>query len=525
MRKFAIKTFVLMYAFCCTANGFAEASEESHIAAYPQASAPCAIVIFGATGDLTARKLLPAIYNLAHAGCLSPHTAVVGFARDGHTHESFRKRMGEVFDQFSRTQPKDANLWSAFEKKLFYHQADFEDDQAYEELKRLLANIDRELGTQRNRVYYLATPPSYFSKILNKLEKHKLIYDSISELEPWCRVIIEKPFGNDLESASLLHEQVSQQLDESQIYLMDHYLGKEGVQNLCSLRFENVLLGPLWNRTFVDHVQITLSEDIGIAERARFWEETGTLRDIFQNHLMQLLAIIAMEPPDQLDAQHIHQEKIKVLNAIRPLLPEEIECSVIRGQYGPGTVKGMAVPGYKQENGVLADSTSETFVAAKLFIDNDRWQGVPFYIRGGKRLSKQTTEIVVVFKKGDLQREPNALFIRLQPNPAVYFRIMAKVPMFEKNIRPLLFGYSPEKAFQAVSSEAYEKLLYDCIKGDRSLYVELEEQLAAWRVLMPVIEHWKSHPGTMELYEAASWGPSGSDQMLSENGHHWQLLD
>lgn len=455
---------------------------------------PCAIVIFGATGDLTARKLLPALSNLAQGSHLSEHTAIIGFARGAHTDETFRKKMG-----------------AAFENKIFYHQADFEQDQGYENLQKLLLKIDQEIGTQGNRLYYLATQPSQFATIIKKLHEHQLLYDSSNE--KWSRVIIEKPFGHDLDSAMHLQEEITKYLDESQIYRMDHYLGKEGVQNLFTLRFESALFEPLWNSEHIDNVQITLSEEIGIGTRASFWEETGSLRDVFQNHLMQLLAIVAMEPPSSLSPHDIHTEKIKVLNAVRSF------PTVIRGQYGPGEIRGVNVPGYKQEKGVAENSSAETFIAAKFYIDNPRWEGVPFYIRGGKRLPVQTTEIAITFKN-----HSNVLFIRIQPNAGVFLKTLSKVPALDKDTKPVVFGYHPDEYFKTSSPEAYEKLFYDCISGDSSLYVEGEEQLSAWRLLDPVLKGWKTDE-EIPTYEAGTWGPPSVDQMLQKNGHQWQLLD
>jgi glucose-6-phosphate 1-dehydrogenase len=472
---------------------------------------PCTIVIFGATGDLTARKLLPALHNLGYEGHLSEQTAIIGFARGQYTDETFRKKMGEAIA------PSNIDYWNQFENKIFYNQADFEQDQGYENLQKLLLKIDQELGAEGNRLYYLATQPSQFSTIIKKLHEHQLLYDS--DYENWSRVIIEKPFGHDLDSAMHLQEEITKYLDESQIYRMDHYLGKEGVQNLFTLRFESAFFEPLWNGEHIDNVQITLSEDIGIGTRASFWEETGSLRDVFQNHLMQLLAIVAMEPPSSLNPPDIHTEKIKVLNAIRSFPAKEMGECVIRGQYGPGEIRGISVPGYKQEQSVSTNSSAETFLAAKLFIDNPRWAGVPFYIRGGKRLPVQTTEIAITFKN-----QSNVLFIRIQPNAGVFLKTLSKVPALDKEVKPVVFGYNPDRYFKKSSPEAYEKLFYDCIRGDSSLYVQGEEQLAAWRLLGPVLNDWKGNE-EIPTYDAGSWGPSSVDQMLQENGHQWQLLE
>ncbi|WP_079989579.1 glucose-6-phosphate dehydrogenase [Candidatus Protochlamydia phocaeensis] len=504
-----------------------QAIEDEVYARLSQQPIPCTIVIFGATGDLTARKLLPALYNLAYEGNLSEQTAIIGFARKEHTNQSFRKLMGEAVDQFSRAKPKEELFWQDFQERLFYHQADLEQDEGYANLQKLLQQIDKERGVPGNRLYYLATSPRYFTTIIKKIQEHGLLYEPDGQ-EKWSRIIFEKPFGTDLESAFQLQQNLLRYLDESQVYLIDHYLGKEGVQNLFTLRFESGLLEPMWNAEYIDHVQITLSEEIGIGSRAHFWEETGALRDIFQNHLMQLIAIVAMEPPRFLCSDHIHAEKIKLLNAIRPFTLEEMEHSVIRGQYGPGIIRGENVPGYKQEADVSETSTAETFMAAKLFIDNPRWQGVPFYIRGGKRLAKQTTEIAIIFKKKASLKEQasNALFIRIQPNPGIFLRTLSKVPTLVKQVRAILFGYCPDAYFKARSPEAYEKLIYDCINGDNSLYTQAEEHLAAWRLLTPILDYWKSSTDSeIPQYEAGSWGPPIVDRLLNQQGHEWQLLE
>lgn len=490
--------------------------------------APCTIVIFGASGDLTARKLLPALYHLALEGHISSQTAIVGFSKGKHADNTFRVQMSQAIEQFSRTKSIDTPFWDQFKNQIFYHQSDFTHEEGYENLEKLLSNIDQEIGTKGNRIYYLATPPSSFSPIIKKLYEHNLLYDAKGEKDKWSRVIIEKPFGSDLDSAIRLEKEVFHYLHPSQVYLMDHYLGKEGVQNILTLRFENAIFEPLWNNKSIDHVQITLGEDIGIGSRAQFWEETGALRDLLQNHLMQLIATIAMEPPGSLETSHIHEEKIKVLQAIRPFSLEEIEKNVVRAQYGPGVVKGVVVPGYKQEMGVSAHSYAETYIAAKIFIDNDRWEGVPFYIRGGKRLAKQTTEIAIHFKNSNLSGDPvqaNVLFIRIQPNPSIFLKVLSKIPMLGKKTNPVLFGYSSEGFFGKTSPEAYEKLLYDAVQGDQSLYVASEEHITAWRLLAPIFSYWKSHPENMQSYEAGTSGPLKADQMLQEDGHHWQLLD
>lgn len=465
------------------------------------------VVIFGATGDLTARKLVPALYQLTSEESMSKETRVIGFARQELSDSLFRQQMKHAIEQSS----KNKAFWQEFEDHISYQRGDFDADGGYEQLQQRLSQIE----ATHQRIYYLATHPKYFATIVKQLHKH--------HLSAGAKIIFEKPFGHDLESAIDLQKCISEHLDESQVYRMDHYLGKEGLQNILTLRFENAIFEPIWNHQYIDHVQITLAEEIGIGSRGRFWEETGSLRDIFQNHLMQLLTVVTMEPPANLSAKHIHEEKLKVLNAIRPLPLSNI----VRGQYGTGSIHGISVPGYKQENNVSRDSSAETFVAAKLFIDNKRWEGVPFYIRGGKRLAKQMTEVAITFKKNPLSNFPaNVLFIRIQPNAGISFRTLSKVPMLDHQIKAVTFGYASDSYFKTTSPEAYEKLIYDCVKGHRHLFVDAEEQIAAWRLFMPVLDHWKLHPDeALFIYEVGSWGPSAVEQMLLENGHEWQFLE
>eukprot|EP01136_Pigoraptor_vietnamica_P001080 Opistho-1_new@27238 len=355
---------------------------------------PCIIVIFGATGDLTARKLMPALYNLSREGLLPPQFACVGFARRDKTHAQFREEMHAAVSAFSRSKPVDPSIWGRFEEHLFYHRSEFPDAKGYAELRRFLDTLDNKIGTKGNRVFYLSTQPSFFPLICENLKKEGLIYDSKKVEGKWSRVIIEKPFGYDLTSALTLQQKLRQFLEEKQIYRIDHYLGKETVQNILVFRFANSLFESLWNHHYIDHVQITVAEELGIGSRGAFFEETGLLRDIVQNHMMQLLSLVAMEPPGSLSAKAIHEEKIKVLQAIRRITPQE----VVRGQYAPGFIENQAVKGYREENAVDPHSSVETFVAMRLFLDNWRWNGVPFYLRSGKRLPKRATEIAIVFK-------------------------------------------------------------------------------------------------------------------------------
>jgi glucose-6-phosphate 1-dehydrogenase len=452
------------------------------------AAPPAAIVIFGATGDLTARKVLPAIHRLAEEGKLSDNTVVIGVGRRDYTSSKFREMMGE----------------GAFAKKLYYHRLDFDEGEGYEGFKAALEQIERERGTQGNRIFYLATHSNSFAPIIEKLSEHGLIYDGSEE--KWSRVILEKPFGHDLDSAIELQREISKHLDESQIYRIDHYLGKAAVQNLLAFRFKNTVFEPLWNKQHIDHVQITISEEIGIGTRAHFWEETGLLRDIFQNHMMQLLSIVAMEPPTPQSAEAVHAEKIKLLKAVRPFPAKTIDCHVVRGQYGPGESKGQTVAGYRQEKGVPEDSNVETFAAAKLFIDNPRWRGVPFYLRSGKRLDAQMAEIVICFKNS-----PNKLLIRIQPQPGVFLKIAGN------GENPAFMGYELD------APEAYEKLILDALVGDQSSFVSAEEQLAAWKIWDPVIEHWKSSKERqIPQYASGSHGPKEAETLIAEDGRKWE---
>lgn len=455
------------------------------------AAPPAAIVIFGATGDLTARKVLPAIYRLAEEGKLSDNTVVIGVGRRDYTSSKFRELMGG----------------GAFAKNLYYHRLNFDEGEGYEELKAALEQIEREKGTKGNRIFYLATHSNSFASIIEKLSEHELIYDGSKE--KWSRVVLEKPFGHDLDSAALLQGQISKHLDESQIYHIDHYLGKAAVQNLLAFRFKNTVFEPLWNKQHIDHVQIAISEEIGIGTRANFWEETGLLRDIFQNHMMQLLSIVAMEPPSSLDAEAIHAEKIKLLKAVRPFPAKAIDRHVVRGQYGPGESKGQPVAGYRQEKGVPESSNVETFAAAKLFIDNERWRGVPFYLRGGKRLDAQKAEIVICFKNSI-----NKLLIRIQPQPGVFLKIASD------GEDPIFMGYELDAKS---SPEAYEKLILDALVGDQSSFVGAEQQLSAWKIWDPVIEHWKStRERQIPQYASGSHGPKEAETLITEDGRKWE---
>jgi len=434
---------------------------------------PIIFVIFGATGDLAARKILPALSNLAREEALPAKFAVVGVGRRDYTHEDFRKHF----------QGTDAD----FQKKIFYSKVPFEEPFSYDNLKGLLLKIDQDFGVKSNRIFFLATQVSFFAPIVEQLGVHGMIADPVHGQE-WTRVMIEKPFGHDLESAIALQSSIEQTLAESQIYRIDHYLAKEGVQNLILFRSKGDF-EPCWNNRYIDHVQITMSEEIGIGSRANFWEETGLLRDVVQNHLLQVLSLLGSDLPDQ----NISKKKTKLLQEIRPIHLNDI----VRGQYGPQS----GILGYKQELGVPTTSNVETFAAAKLWIDNERWEGVPFYFRAGKRLPVQLVEAAVFFKQ-----DPYPLVFRIQPNPKVFWH--------EREIA--LSGNTMH--------EAYETLLLDCMNGDRNRFVEKEEQYAAWRLLTPILHDWHSHAPLKPFpnYPAGTWGPEEALRLLSEDGREWR---
>lgn len=495
-------------------------------------AAPCILVIFGATGDLTARKLLPALYNLAREGQLPAHFACVGFARRDKTHEMFRKEMLDAINKFSRVKPVDQSLWETFSEQLFYYKSEFDHDEGYEGLDKFLQELDRKFDTKGNRVFYLSTQPSFFPLIVEKLHEHHLIYKVNDERGRWSRVIIEKPFGHDLNSAISLQNEITKYLDESQIYRIDHYLGKETVQNLLVFRFCNPIFESVWNNRYVDHVQITVSEEIGIGTRGHFWEEAGMLRDIVQNHVMQLLSLVAMEPPVNLSPDAIHDEKVKVMESIRPFPAKRIQDYVVRGQYGPGYIEGQPVVGYRQEANVSPTSNVETYAAMELNLDSWRWAGVPFYIRAGKRLPKRATEIAITFKQapGCLFKmtgrkvDANIIVIRIQPDEGISLKMNCKIPGLSQLIQPVKMDFRYGSYFGLTPPEAYERLICDCMAGDSTLFARVDEVLASWRLLTPVLDYWQRTPPQFPNYDSGTWGPEEADRLLERNGCKWRLI-
>lgn len=493
----------------------------------------CILIIFGATGDLTSRKLVPAIYNLGKEGLLPPKFSCVGFARKDKTHEIFRREMEDAISKHSRTKPLDGGFWKNFQQQFFYHRSEFDQDEGYESLYQFLAEIDSKFGTKGNRVYYLSVQPKFFPMIIEKLKQHNLIYDFNSTKDKWSRVIIEKPFGRDLNSANELQNYIQKFLHEKQTYRIDHYLGKETVQNLMVFRFANAIFESVWNYKHIDHVQITVEEDLGIGTRGHFYEEEGLMRDILQNHMMQLLTLVAMEPPGNLSADSVRDEKVKVLQSVRTLSKKDIHEHVVRGQYGPGYINGESVVGYREEKDVSSESVTDTFVALRLLIDNWRWNGVPFYLRGGKRLPKKATEIAIIFKDapGVLFRhfgkknEPNVLVIRIQPDEGISMKINCKTPGAHSPIQPVKMDFRYGSYFGQSPPEAYERLIWDCILGDSTLFARSDEVANSWRILTPVLEEWaKDKPKDFPNYEAGTWGPKAADDMIGKEGRIWRLI-
>lgn len=494
---------------------------------------PCVMVIFGATGDLTGRKLLPALYNLNLDGQLPGHFACVGFARRDKTNEIFRKEMLEDVNKYSRTKPVDETLWKSFSEHLFYHKSDITEDDGYIALKQLLSDLDNQFDTKGNRVFYLSVQPSFFPVIIEKLHHHGLIYNQAQVQDKWSRIIIEKPFGHDLKSAEDLQSQIQKYLDENQIYRIDHYLGKETVQNLLMFRFSNPIFEALWNNRRIDHVEITVAEEIGIGTRGKFFEEAGLLRDIVQNHMMQLLSLVCMEPPTNLQANSIRNEKVKVMECVRPFPIENLDRFVVRGQYGPGFIDGVPVKGYRQEDNVSPTSTVETYMAAEMYVDNWRWAGVPFYLRAGKRMPKRATEIAIVFKeapgfllyKSQQKVEQNVLVIRIQPDEGISLKMNCKIPGLTNALQPVRMDFRYGSYFGQQPPEAYERLICDCMAGDNTLFARADEVVAAWRLFTPVLEQWETERNVrFPNYESGTWGPEEADRLLEQSGRHWRLI-
>jgi glucose-6-phosphate 1-dehydrogenase len=491
---------------------------------------PCSIVIFGATGDLTHRKLIPALYNLAADGELPPAVAIIGFARRSKSDDDFRKEMEEAVRKFSRQAVRD-EIWKTFSQSLFYHQSEFGDEAGYKSLGERLEKTDNERGTRGNRLFYFAAGPDQFETILKNLKADGL---NRAKEGSWARVIIEKPFGTDLASARELNRIVNDAFDESQTYRIDHFLGKETAQNILVLRFANAIFEPLWNTRYIDHLEITAAETLGVEARAGYYDKAGALRDMVQNHLLQLLCLVAMEAPTDLRADSIRDEKVKVVRALRRIVGPEVAKSVVRAQYTEGAIGGQPVPGYRQEKGVDPKSMTETYVALRINIDNWRWADVPVYMRVGKRLPKSATEISVHFKKAPavlfnketVKIDQNVLVIRIQPDEGISLRMLAKIPGTSLRIEPVKMDFHYGTSFGKASPEAYERLLLDAMSGDATLFARRDEVEEAWTFIDPIEGAWHAKNDAPELYfyPAGSWGPEAADDLLARDGHAWRRL-
>jgi glucose-6-phosphate 1-dehydrogenase len=491
---------------------------------------PCVMVIFGFSGDLTRRKLIPSLYNLAKQGLLSREFAIVGLGRTPMSDEDARKKMTEDFKKFASGNT-DQDLWNWLTRRLYYRAGDFDNDETYTQIKDAVAKADQEHGCQGNVFFYLATAPTFFGDIVERLAK----VDLMKEDGHWRRVIIEKPFGHDLESAQALDRQLLKVVDERQIYRIDHYLGKETVQNILALRFANGIFEPIWNRRYIDHVQISVVETVGVEKRGGYYDTAGALRDMVPNHIMQLITLTAMEPPISFEANAVRDEQAKILHAIQPFSSEDVLSKTVRGQYGEGTVDGEHVPGYREEEGVPPDSRTETFVAMRLLIDNWRWAGVPIYLRTGKRLAARNTHVVIQFRRAPfmLFRDtpvedmmPNQLVLHIQPEEGISLRFAAKTPGPAMQLGEVNMDFNYADYFGQDSSTGYERLLHDCMIGDATLFQRADMVEAGWSIVNPVLDVWKAlPPRNFPNYASGTWGPKEAEDLIERDGRHWRNFE
>ncbi len=491
---------------------------------------PCTLIIFGASGDLTARKLIPALFHLHLEKRLPDPFRIVGFARREKTDEGWRNELREGVEKFSRTKRIDAAQWESFAARLFYCQGDLAEGASYARLAERLETFGHE-GLRHNLLCYLAISPSQFADVVENLSTAGLLHrDGVGA--GWQRVVVEKPFGQDLASAQTLNSDLTRFACEKQIFRIDHYLGKETVQNILMFRFSNAIFEQLWNRQSVDHVQITVSEKIGVGGRGGYYEEAGALRDMVQNHLLQVMALVAMEPPVSLEAEAIRDEKVKLLNSIRVLDPSQVAANVVRGQYSEGDVDGESRPAYREESKVRPGSNVETYVAARFFIDNWRWSGVPFYLRTGKNLALSASEVRVQFRptpnvlfaaQCGPKLDANSITLRLQPNEGITLRFNGKIPGTSLQIRPVRMHFSYNSEFGAYTPEAYERLLLEALEGDATLFIRRDEVETAWRIVDPIRAAWGSKALVdNEFYRAGTWGPEPAEALLAAKGHQWR---
>lgn len=517
-------------------------NDEKQSTGTPEVAPPCVMVIFGAAGDLTKRKLIPSLYNLKHCKHLSDNFAVLGIARAEMSDDEFRRRLRDDMNQFA-TDEIDEKEWKWLADRLFYLSGDFDDDETYARVKTRIEALNQTQKTDGNCVFYLATAPQYFAPIVKQLGRTGLTkedfapsvqpgQDAPAPLRHWRRVVIEKPFGRDIESARQLNRELQQVLSEDQIYRIDHYLGKETVQNIMVFRFGNGMFEPTWNRQYVDSVQITAAEKVGVEQRGAYYESTGALRDMVPNHLLQLVTLTAMEPPISFDANAVRDEQVKVLRAIQCPSPEEAARRTVRGQYEAGEIDGQPVPAYRDEPNVAPDSTVETYVALKLLIDNWRWADVPFYLRTGKRLAARDTEIAIRFKRApfvlfrntSIERlNRNRLVLHIQPDEGISLRFGAKIPGSSMNIGAVDMAFDYEDYFGDTPSTGYERLLHDCMAGDATLFQRADQVEAGWAVVEPVLRAWQQTASpNIPTYKSGSWGPKEADELLARDGREWE---
>jgi len=487
---------------------------------------PTIFVIFGAGGDLTWRKLIPALYNLHLDDWMPEHMMVLGLDRVEMTDDQFRKHLQEGVDKNSRRGRVDKKVWNAFAENLFYRRADFEDDKAFKDLAKRLSEIEKDWDEEANKIFYLAVPPGLVENMARKLGSAKLF-----ENRQRARIVVEKPFGRDLQTAAKLNEALTDIFLESQIYRIDHYLGKETVQNILAFRFGNTLFEPLWNRHYIDHIQITVAESVGVEHRGGYYDRAGALRDMIQNHLLQILCLIAMEAPVSFNGNEIRNKKVDVMHAVRPIPFEQINDFAVRGQYAGGWIEAERVKAYREEPDVAADSLTETYAAIRLFVDNWRWQGVPFYLRTGKRLPAKISEVAIQFRPVPHQTfpagalmdsRPNRLLLAIQPHEGIFLRFEVKHPGLTMHLSPVLMQFYYREAFQADPPEAYETLLLDVMRGDTALFMRADQTEAGWQVLSPILEAWqKIKPFSFPNYPAGTWGPEEAEILIAKDGRNW----